>query len=97
MSYIDEQLLRDANGMSDEAKRLNAKFKKQEFSRADYYDVSSRLSELETRVKAFSGEINTASSNHINKEFFALSKSLTDICLEIKNNLDEHFEPSDHY
>jgi len=97
MNYMNKQLTIDANALRDEASRINAKFSKKEFSSADYREVSHKLTDLKTRIDEFSGNFNAGSKQQGNAEGLALVKGLNGLCFSIEKNLDEHFEPDDHY
>jgi|GEM_PF-6074270 len=97
MNFMNEQILRDGNGLIDKASRINAKFSKKEFSSKDYSEVSSELSDLETRIKEFSGNFSAGSKQKGNAEGLTLVKRLNDACFSIEKQLKKNFIPEDHY
>ena len=97
MNFMNEQMLMDANRLNDDARRVNKKFSRKDFANEDYAEVSSNLSDLKTRIKEFSGNFSAGSKQKGNAEGLALVKGLNGLCFSIEKNLEEHFEPDDHY
>jgi len=97
MSYMNEQLIRDANGLQDEVRRINKALSKKEFSREDYSKVNHKLIDLKTRISEFSGNFSANSKQIVDAEGLKLVKGLNDACFAIEKQLEVHFNPEDHY